>query len=407
MKKIIALRLFAAVMGLAVLTGTGCVSSECCAKACAQQDRMLLPKDLYAVPGIECNVYFRNIFLAINHSNYVFDVTCKFGRNDLKRWRFTPKAEDGGKTFPITISVYDRAGKLAAESTATVHVAPADAGKGRPVTILMVGDSLTNATVYPARLHELCQGDNNPKLTMLGTHRGSARKPVPGGVAHEGYGGWRWDSFLTRWKDFSKKEKPTPLKIFYARSKFLMLKDGKPVFSLANYLKENNFKMPDVITFQLGVNDVFGATDANRAEKIQEILKNADKLIAAFRKEAPDALIGVGFVTPGSNQDGFGKSYACRQTAWGYYCNQFRLNQAMAKHFAGQKNLVLVPVNVNLDTENNFPTKKEVVNAENPTEIFRQSNGVHPAPAGYKQIGDVYYAWLKNMLTEKQEKTAK
>ena len=167
--------------------------------------------------------------------------------------------------------------------------------------------------------------------------------------------------------------------------------------------------MPDVITFQLGVNDVFGATDENREKQIKKILQNADKLIAAFRKEAPDALIGVGFVTPGSNQDGFGKSYACRQTAWGYYRNHFRLNQAMAKHFAKYKDakLMMIPSNVGLDTENNFPTKKEAVNAENPTQVSRQSNGVHPAATGYNQIGDVYYAWLKNMLAEKQEKNTR
>ena len=409
MKKTVAFRLFAAMLGVALLTGTGCISSEPSAEAavCTQQDRMLLPKDIYAVPGIECNVYFRNIFLAVNHDNYVFDVTCKFGRNDLKRWRYTPTEKEGGQSFPITVSVYDRTGKLAAESSATVHVAPADAGKDRPVTILMVGDSLTNATIYPTRLHELCQGENNPKLTMLGTHRGSGRPPVPGGVAHEGYGGWRWDSFLNKWKEYPPEKKLSPRDKFYAKSKFLMLKDGKPVFSLANYLKVNNFKMPDVITFQLGVNDVFGATDTNREKRIGEILQNADKLIAAFRKEAPDALIGVGFVTPGANQDAFGSNYRCGQTSWGYYCNQFRLNQAMAKHFAGQKNLVLVPVNINLDTENNFPTKKDVVNAENPAPVSRQSNGVHPAVTGYKQIGDVYYAWLKYMLAEKQKKTAK
>ena len=364
------------------------------------QKQFFLPEKLYAVPGIECNIYFRNIFLAVNPANFVFDVTCKVGRNDLKRWRFTPAAADAGKTYPLSIKVYDKNG-LAAEGQTTIHVAPADAGKGKAISILIVGDSLTNATVYPTRLHTLFKQDGNPKLTMIGSHRGSGRQPVPGGVAHEGYGGWTWTAFMTRFQDESALKDPTPVKKFYAKSKFLTKKDGKVVFDLAQYLKKyNNGKTPDVITFQLGVNDVFGADEASLPKRIQTILANADKLIAAFRKEAPDALIGVGYVTPGANQDAFGTNYKCGQTAWGYYRNHFRLNQAMAKHFAkyNDPKLVMIPSNVGLDTENNFPVKKEAVNSQNKTVVSRQSNGVHPAPSGYNQIGDTYFAWLKNQL---------
>ena len=368
--------------------------------ALPMQKQFFLPAHLYAVPGIECNIYFRNIFLAVNPANFVFDVNCKVGRNDLKRWRFTPAAADAGKTYPLSIKVYDKNG-LAAEGQTTVHVAPADAGKGKAVSILVVGDSLTNATVYPTRLHTLCKQDGNPKLTMIGSHRGGGRPPVPGGVAHEGYGGWAWNTFMTRFQDESAIKDPTPVRKFYARSKFLTKKDGKVVFDLAQYLKKyNNGKTPDVITFQLGVNDVFGADEADLPKRIRTILANADKLIAAFRKEAPNALIGVGYVTPGANQDAFGNNYKCGQTAWGYYRNHFRLNQAMAKHFAkyNDPKLVMIPSNVGLDTENNFPVRKEPVNSQNKTVVSRQSNGVHPAPTGYNQIGDTYYAWLKNQL---------
>ena len=81
-----------------------------------------------------------------------------------------------------------------------------------------------------------------------------------------------------------------------------------------------------------------------------------------------------------------------------------RLNQAMAKRFAGRDKLVMIPGNVNLDTENNFPTVKEAVNAQNPALTVRQSNGVHPAVSGYNQMGDVYYAWLKYQLAAPKTK---
>ena len=374
------------------------------------QKQFFLPEHIYAVPGIECNIYFSNILLAVNPANYVFDVSCKVGRNDVKRWRFTPTAADEGKTYPLTVKVYNQYGAPAAYGKTTIHVAPADAGKGKPISILVVGDSLTNATVYPTRLHTLCKQPGNPKLTMIGSHCGGGRTPVPGGVAHEGYGGWTWKAFLSRLPDEAKLQKMTPVQKNYATNKFLVLKNGKPVFDLAAYLKKyNQGKAPDVITFQLGVNDVFSADETNLQQRIKTILADADKLIAAFRKVAPDALIGVGYVTPGANQDAFGTNYKCGQTAWGYRRNHFRLNQAMAKHFVKYKGtrLVMIPSNVGLDTENNFPVRKEAVNSQNKTTVIRQSNGVHPAPAGYNQIGDTFYAWLKNQLNKPTQKAEK
>ena len=58
--------------------------------------RLLVPEKIYAVPGIEMNVYFNNIVTVINPANYVFDVNCEKGRNDVKRWRFTPEKGDVG-----------------------------------------------------------------------------------------------------------------------------------------------------------------------------------------------------------------------------------------------------------------------------------------------------------------------
>ena len=367
------------------------------AKTPSLQKNFFLPDKIYAVPGVECNVYFRNIFFAVNHGNFVFDADCPAGRQEKNRWVFTPSSSDENKRFPLTVRVYDANGLVARGST-TVFVSPADAGKGKKVSILVVGDSLTNATEYPRQLLALCRKSSAPVLTMIGSHAGNGKTPEKGGVAHEGYGGWAWGTFLTQYvTDPADRQ----YKTYRRASKFLVYRDGKKVFSLADYVKKyNEGRMPDVITFQLGVNDVFGAKEENLPKRIRSILANADKLIACFRKEAPKALIGVGFVTGGADQDAFGNNYKCGQTAFGYYRNHFRLNQAMAKHFAacGDKKLFMIPSHVNLDTENNFPVTKTCLNAENRKEVFLQSNGVHPAVSGYRQMGDSFYAWLKYLL---------
>jgi lysophospholipase L1-like esterase len=206
-------------------------------------------------------------------------------------------------------------------------------------------------------------------------------------------------------KDPTKVAPGTAASPRHRASPFLF--NGK--FDLTRYLKaNNNGKTPDFITIQLGVNDVFGATDQNQAEVIAKILENADNLLGALRKEAPNAIIGVGLVTPGARtQDAFGSNYANGQTRWQYKKNQHALNAAMLKKFASypDKKVFLIPTAVNLDCENNFPVRKEAINgvpakgSRNAT-IIRQSNGVHPAGAGYHQMGDTFYCWLKYQLSK-------
>ena len=379
-----------------LLFAGGCLSTAHAAKKLPKQDKLVLFEKIYAVPGVECNIYFKNIFLAINHANYIFDVNCKVGRHDLKRWRFTPKAEDGGKSFPLSIKVYNESG-LVAEASTTIHVAHADAGKDKKINILMVGDSYTNHTVYPAWLYELCKKSNAPALNMIGTRRYEYKGAnIAPEVRSEGYSGWRWDSFLTRWDGPARKGRK------YTKSKFLYMKDGKVTVSLTEFLKTYKFPTPDIITVQLGGNDTFHLTDENRDEKIKEILENADKLLAVFRKDAPNAIIGVGLPPPCANQDAFGNSYKCGQTSWGKNKNRVALTVAMIEHFKNKDpKIILIPTYAGIDSENNYPFKKEPVNAHNPTIIARQSNGVHADISGYRQAGDIYYAWLKNMLMQK------
>ena len=388
--------LFLSLLLFCVFSVSGCFAASTAVRKLPKQDKLILFEKIYAVPGIECNIYFSNIFLAVNHANYVFDVDCKVGRNDLKRWRFTPKAEHGGKTFPLSIKVYDETG-LVAEAATMIYVAHADAGKDKKINILMVGDSYTNHTVYPAWLYELCKKENKPELNMIGTRRYEYKGAnIAPEVRSEGYSGWRWDSFLTRWDGPARKGRK------YTKSKFLYMKDGKVTVSLTEFLKTYKFPTPDIITVQLGGNDLFHADDENRDEKIKKTLENADKLLAVFRKDAPNALIGVGLPPPCANQDAFGNSYKCGQTSWGKNKNRFALTAAMIEHFKNKDpKIILIPTYAGIDAENNYPFKKEPVNAHNPTIIARQSNGVHADIAGYRQTGEVYFAWLKNMLDKK------
>ena len=230
---------------------------------CADSLKLQLPEKIYAVPGIETNVYFDNIVLTPNSDFYVFDVDCRKGRNDQKRWRFVPTDKDVGE-YDWNVKVMDGNGTLAEGKTKLI-VSPANAGRGKRISILVVGDSLTNATVYPTRLFELTQGEKNPRLKMIGSN-GPNRKPQKNGVAHEGWGGWAWKTFITKTAPYAKKD-PKPWDV---PSRFLVVKDGKGKLDFQAYLDQyNDGKAPDFITVQLGVNDIFGAKDENVDQKNQ------------------------------------------------------------------------------------------------------------------------------------------
>ena len=348
--------------------------------------RLQLPDGIYAVPGVEMNVYFDNITCTITPGNYVFDVTCRKGRNNTKFWTYTPKPEDVG-TYDWSVKVINDSG-VVAEASTKLHVAPADAGKDKDITVLLVGDSLTHGHVYPTRIFNLFQQPDNPKFHMIGSN-GPKGVPQPDGVAHEGWACWMWDTFVHR----AEPRKVKNPQSFDIASRFLYKVDGKPQLDFKKYFEQyGNGRVPDIITFQLGVNDIAGANDENVHRRCEAILKNADELIAAARAGAPEAIMGVGLVTPGcSSQEGFGHDYNCGLTRWQYKKNQHTLNAAMLKHFADypDKKVFIIPTSLNLDCENNFPVFKGV-----------QCNGVHPTAAGYNQMGDTYYSWMKYWLAK-------
>jgi len=348
-----------------------------------------LPPAIYAVPGVEMNIYFDNVVLTINPDNYVFDVDCKKGYNDAKRWRFLPKKKDVGE-YTLKIRILNSKNKLIGQAETKVIVAPKNAGAGKSISLLVIGDSLTNASVYARRINSLFKITGNPKIKFIGSHSGGGKKPGKDGVCHEGYGGWSWLTFCGMWSN---------RKDYRARSKFLAEKNGKRKLDFKAYCKKyNNGKAPNFITIMLGTNDVFAQKDSNIDAQIKRIFKYMDMFVGELVKSAPNAKIGIALTPPpAGSQDAFGANYKCSQTRWQFKRNQHRLITAMINKFKTNKNknISLVPVYVNLDTENGFPVWNEAIVYGDKVKMKRQRNGVHPSARGYKQIGDSFYAWMK------------
>lgn len=340
---------------------------------------LALPAVIYAVAGEEFNLYFDNIAPAGQPGEV--QVISPVGRQDAKRWRFVPRPDETG-VFPLRVEYRDAAGKLL--TAADTQVAVAAPGKpGGPLTILLVGDSLTDNPAYAKRLLELLRRDG-VEAKLIGSHAGGGRPVGDDGVAHEGRGGWTFANFVSRWTDGGD---------YRARSPFLAA-PGR--FDFQDYLdRVNGGKAPDFITVMLGHNDIALATDADIDGRLTAISRDFDTLVAGFRQAAPAAMIGIALPPPpAASQDAFGRNYGTRIHRAQFRRNQFKLWRMLTDKCATDPRLSLIPVHLNLDCENNYPVEEEAANARNAAACLRQSNALHPAASGYAQIGDTFHAWL-------------
>lgn len=347
--------------------------------------RLTLPPVLYAVPGVPMSVYFDNVVLTEHPEQYRFEVTCDVGASETRRWTVTPDDRAVGDHV-LSLLVKDASGTTVEKGSLTLRVAPRDAGAGRSLNLLIVGDSLTNATHYPNEMARLLSEPGNPAWTMLGTHKTASATP---GVLHEGYGGWKWATFLNKFDAKAVGVTAGPLALRSGSPFIFVNVQGKGVFDLARYFREScGNQLPDVVTFLLGINDCFGAPvddEAAMLKHIDTVLDNADKLLAAFHQAVPKAALAVGLTTPpNARESGFEANYKGKYHRWGWKQIQHRLVERMMERLSKREavNIFLVPTEVNLDPVDGYP----------------DNNGVHPNPAGYAQIGASFYAWTKAWL---------
>lgn len=384
----------AAIYTMSVAVPLMTVAEEQAAALQAGPVRLVLPPAIYAVPGIESNIYFDNIILTLDRDDYAFDVSCEKGMQLSERWTCTPDEKDTGE-YPLTIRVLDSSNAVVASAASVLHVAPDAPMSGERATLLIVGASFTEYSIYPRHILDLSRRGGASGLKLIGS-RGSGNMPPTDDLRHEGYSGWSAQAFATKAGPLSRSgyhHRPgTGSPFVYSRS------DGSSYLDFTAYCHEFNEGVgPDMVTVQVGTNDVFSATDETIDRVIDEMFTHYEALIASIHEARSDTRIGVVMVTPPSaSQDGF-RNYrgAGKQTRWQLRRNQHRLMERMVEHFAGRggEHVHLLPSYLNLDCQVNFPTWTAARNARSKDPVTRVNNGTHPSEAGYQQIGDGMYAW--------------
>ena len=362
--------------------------------------KLLLPKKIYALPGSEINIYFQNIITVINPANYAFDISCKKGRCDSKRWRWTPTDQDTG-TYPMKVSVWSDEGLLA-EAEAEIIVSPRDAGKGKKINFLYIGASCTVSPGHADELFERFQRPENPTVTMLGSRAPGYKDAIPGGPAIEAYGGWSWRTYFQKEKtDELDNDGLHPRRPYDVPSPFLFDKNGKKEFDAKAYIDTIcHGNKPDILFFELGVNDVFCAKSDEEIETIwqTEMYPYMKKMFAAFREINPDTIFGVVLLPTGSwSQDAFGKSYGCGYTRRRWTLNADLLSRKYIQH-EKEFGYEVIPAYINNDGENNYPSVEEPAYAGSSVMVKVADNAIHPMVSGYKQWADSEYFFLKYLM---------
>lgn len=345
--------------------------------------RLTLPSRLHAVVGDPIGIEFANTVLGTPDQmlRLTYQVTCDIGLSDLERWSLTASPEQAG-LHRLRLAVrWGEDGPVLAEADTTIHVVPGDAGQGKELSLLLIGDSLTHASLYPNELHRLLAREGNPRVRFIGTHQPAAALPE---VRHEGYGGWTWARFQTQY------DPKSPVEGRVTTSPFLFPPEkegGPPVFDLGRYFQERGEgRVPEYIVILLGINDCFGAPAEDPAgvdKTIDAMLAHAETLLAALKNAAPRARIGLCLAPAPNARDGaFVANYQERYPRWGWRRIQHRLVQRQIAAFAGREKegLHVIPTELGIDTVSGYP----------------ENNAVHPNAAGCAAIAAAIHGWLKS-----------
>ena len=382
--------------------------------------KLTLPEVIYAVPGIETNIYFENVIDSANFKAYAVEVKCPRGTHGNERWFWTPDKKDAGQSFDLELRLFNDYGKAAVKKCKVV-VAKEPADYKRKITLALLADSGINCR-YATHLLDTMRKAGFVNYTPVGKHSGGGSVPVPGGIAHDGYGGFSWGCFLERWlysaeelpqaQNEAEREQMRALGVrnlpksqaYRLRSPLLKIVNGKKVLDVPGWLKViNNGKAPDFIIIQLGGNDMFGAMEDQREERLAKTMNNAKKLLAVLRQHAPQSIIGVTSGVCGCDQDGFGANYKCSQSRYQYRRNIQSYNVGIAELVKklGDPGIKFIPLHQSIDPHSSYLTGSYLIHARHKKKVIRDRNGLHPSITGGYQLGDAIYCWLRKELEKK------
>ena len=336
----------------------------------AAASTLALPPTINAVVGREVSVYFDNLIQG-DARDFYWDVSCPAGGQFEDRWALTAAAA-GSYTLTITAYLKGSETPLATASAALV-VKAASAGTAVNRKVLVIGDSTTAGGQTVSELVTIFSTDAMA-LTLIGT------KGV-GPAFHEGISGATVHAMMT--------DVTSPFQV-------------AGVFNFANYMTVNGYSGLNYVLINLGINDVIiKTTDADLNAQFTSSMADLETMIAGIHAYDPAIKIGIVIpFPPSSSQDAFGVNYGCGYKRWRFKRNIVAWARKVIAQFSGREvtnKVFVIPGGTAYDTAYNCETTTggTLVNARSSIKIAMQGNAVHPDVPGYKQVADIYHAFLK------------
>lgn len=408
---------------------------------------LVLPKQYSLVVGDTFELFYKGIINAVNPDMFDVVVSCSVGNAYSKRFIWTPESKDVG-TKTLSIELYDYNRKLVGSGSVNLVVSAkkTHGESDGKINILCIGDSLTENGVWPAEFRRRLVatdgtpvGDGMSNIEFIGTR-------VSGAVRYEGYGGWKFDSYNTekiasnakvitcsghdkvsadqhsvykdangrQWKletieaDTIKILDVTGGSTFPATGTLTWVSGGvnhsnivytastngvgNPFWNattqtvdFANYASNLGVSSIDFVYVLLGWNDS-GTDDATYKQQVKTFIDNVHASFPYCQ------IVIIGLQIPA--RDGLGNNYGASGTLSRYYDSMqhvFRLDTIYAEISNTYSYVDAINLSGQFDTENNSITATRPVNIRNENTEVYQSNGVHPATTGSKQIADAAY----------------
>ena len=328
--------------------------------------RIIAPPKITVLAGHELNIYTDNMLLCDNIKNY--EVRWSFTGNlngmaitqeDCLRF---PATIASAMTDTATLRVRDKTtGELITSAQIPVEIItePTISGKN----VIFIGDSLTEATYYPAEIQNNLSGGG---ITSLGTRSNYIYiNEVGMRVPHEGRSGWSVANYL------SASSYNGATNSFY--------NPDTSAFDFSYYIAQQGYSSVDAVCIGLGTNGVTAvSTNVNGINTMIDSIHAYDANIKVF----------VALITPPAIQDG----WRSIQNTDEWKRQQLALVEAYISAFGNRTdNVDVIPWYVSIHREYDFPCVQVAESARNPVVITRANNNVHPSVYGYLKMADMLY----------------
>lgn len=332
-------------------------------------------QDAYiATPGIEFNIYWRNVILtdAINEYFIACEMTPRstafYPYNE--RLAFKPlKSDIGEKT--ISIKIYKNnfnnfKQNPVAEKTIKIKVV-----ENKTLTTsknaIFIGDSLTDYNVFQKEVKNMF-GDN---FNLLGT-RGTAP------YNHEGRSGWTA-------QDYFKESRDGVENAFYNPT--------TNTFDFSYYMNTNYPSSTiDVVNIFLGTNNGYssGIIENQLMQMVNSIHNYNPNIVVTIMTAHLPAYTNDGYAT-------------VSHISGKFILETFSINftKKLYEVFSSINNVYIIPSHINLDTINDYATvEKNVSDRNNVVKVKRYIDNVHPwNPYGFYKFADVWYTYYQYIMT--------